>query len=283
MSRSKLPLARRDEIIALAEEVAETHCPGQFIDPIQILQRKYITYSFGYYGNGFDGMLEHRRGRFHMYCNLDRVYNSTNPRARFTQGHELGHFFIDAHRNALLRGVPPHLSIADQVDPERVVEEEADLFASHFLMPPQRFELAFKEQEPGLNGIIGISKHFTVSCSSAALRVLAATSEPLAMAYWRNDKPPWTEVNNTFRTMGLVHVMKRADRLPPDCATSLAMADNPNAYSNPRSSVSVASSWFVGIHQGSALDILVHEEALRLGRFGVLTVIRPLAPNRRSS
>lgn len=269
-------MARRDEIIALAEEVAETHCLGRYIDPIYILNQKNITYSFNYYGDGFDGMLEHRGGRFHMFCNLDRVSNSTSPRARFTQGHELGHYFIDEHRNALLRGMPPHLSITDQLDPERVVEEEADLFASHFLMPEQRFRAAFKNQPLGLNGIIGIHKQFSVACSSAALRVLRHSSEPLALAYWRNDKSPWTEVNTAFRTMGLVYVMKRADRLTSDCATSLAIADNPNTYCSPKSTVSLASSWFNGIYQGSALDIMLQEEAVRLGRFGVLTILSPL-------
>lgn len=276
MSKHKLPPGRRDALIGLAEEVTETYCPGQFIDPIRILNSKHITYSFNYYGDGFDGMLEHRRSRFHMFCNLDRVQNSTSPRARFTQGHELGHYFIDEHRNALLNGVPPHYSIADQIDPERIVEAEADLFASHLLMPPKRFVEAYKNQPLGLAGIIAISKHFNVSCSSAALRFLAHSTEPLAMAHWRNDKPPWTEVNTRFTTMGFVHLLKQADRLPPDCATSLAIADNPAVYCNTRSSVSVASNWFAGIHQGSALDILLQEEALRLGRFGVLTVVRPL-------
>ncbi len=275
MSRHRLPPARRDEIVGLAEEVAETHCPGRFIDPIHILNTKQITFSFNYYGNGFDGMLEHRRGKFHMFCNLDRVQNSTSPRARFTQGHELGHYFIDEHRNALLHGVPPHFSIADQADPERIIEEEADLFASHFLMPPQRFATAFKSHPTGLTGIIATSKLFSVSCLSAAIRVLRHSKEPLALAHWRNDKPPWAEVNMGFTTMGLVHLLRRADRLPPDCATSLAMADDPAVYSNCRSSASLASSWFAGIHQGSALDIVVQEEALRLGRFGVITVIRP--------
>ncbi len=64
--------------------------------------------------------------------------------------------------------------------------------------------------------------------------------------------------------------------LPPDCATSLAMADSPAVYRNPRPSVSLASTLFSGIHAGSALGIVLQEEALRLGRFGVLTVIQPL-------
>ncbi len=275
MSKSRLPLTRRNEIVALAEEVAETHCPDRYIDPIFVLNQKQITYSFNYYGDGFDGMLEHRAGRFHMYCNLDRVSNSTSPRARFTQGHELGHYFIDEHRNALLRGVPPHLSVSDQVDPERTVEEEADLFSSHFLMPEQRFKTAFSAAPMGLRGVIHVQKQFNVACSSAALRVLGHSSHPLAMVYWRNDKPPWSDVNMAFRTMGLVQVMRKASKLPPDSATSLAMTDNPNAYSDPRSSTSLASSWFWGIHNGSALDIVLKEEAIRLGRFGVLTILSP--------
>ena len=60
MSKSKVAPDRRREIIALAEAVAETHCLGQFIEPIRIMVNKEITHSANYYGEGFDGMLEHR-------------------------------------------------------------------------------------------------------------------------------------------------------------------------------------------------------------------------------
>lgn len=274
-SKSKIAHARRQEIIALAEAVAETHCPARFIDPVYIMVNKDITHSANYYGDGFDGMLEHRSGRFHVYCNLDRVLNLTSPRARFTQGHELGHYFIDEHRNALLAGAPAHYSIADQPDAERIVEQEADLFASHLLMPAARFSLVFSKQPHGLEGIRGIVKEFNVSCASAAIRFVEHSTQPVALAYWRNGKPPWTEVNLAFRNMGLHHLMNRSDLLPPDCATSLAIADNPNVYCEPKVSVSLASFWFNGIYQGSEQDIVIQEEALRLGRFGVLTVLRP--------
>jgi len=143
MSLIKTPPARRQEIISLAESVAEMHCPGQLINPLRIMVNKQITYSANYYGDGFDGMLEHRKGRFHFYCNLNRAAEMTSRRARFTQAHELGHYFIDEHRNALLNGTPPHYSIADQPDAQRKVEQEADLFASHLLMPASRFNQAF--------------------------------------------------------------------------------------------------------------------------------------------
>lgn len=276
MSKSQVAPARRQEIIALAEAVAETHCPAQFVDPMRIMANKGITNSANYYGDGFDGMLEHRKKRFHIYCNLDRVVDLTSPRARFTQGHELGHYFIDEHRNALLAGAPAHYSIADQPDAERIVEQEADLFASHLLMPAARFSAVYSRQPLGLEGIRGIVKEFKVSCASAAIRFVEHSPLPIALAYWRNGKPPWTEVNLAFRSIGLHHLMNRSDRLPPDCATSLAIADNPNIYCEPKASVSLASFWFNGVYAGSLQDIVIQEEALRLGRFGVLTIIRPL-------
>lgn len=258
----------------IVEELANRSADD--MDLLLRMVNKEITHSANYYGEGFDGMLEHRSGRFHIYCNLDRVGDLTAPRARFTQGHELGHYFIDEHRNALLAGAPPHYSIADQPDAERIVEQEADLFASHLLMPAARFGAVFSKQPYGLEGIRGIVKEFKVSCASAAIRFVEHSTQPLALAYWRNGKPPWTEVNLAFRSMGLHYLMNRSDVLPPDCATSLAIADNPSVYCEPKASVSLASFWFNGIHSGSQLDIVLQEEAIRLGRFGVLTILRPL-------
>jgi hypothetical protein len=54
------------------------------------------------------------KGRFHIYCNLDRENLPSSPRARFTLSHELGHYFIDEHQNNLASGqVRPHPSAAE--------------------------------------------------------------------------------------------------------------------------------------------------------------------------
>src|SRR5438067_1156661 len=103
---------RGRDIIDLAEAVSEEYVlPSGKLEPLTITDAKDITISFSRYSNSFDGMLEHRAGRFHIYCNLDRLDNSDSPRARFTLCHELGHYFIDDHRNALASGkAPSHLS-----------------------------------------------------------------------------------------------------------------------------------------------------------------------------
>src|SRR6266536_585035 len=92
---SALADTRIEEIAELAEAVADEYFPDRKIDPAAIAKAKKITLSFGNYENAFDGLLEYRQGRFHIFANLDRIENADSPRARFTLGHELGHYFID--------------------------------------------------------------------------------------------------------------------------------------------------------------------------------------------
>ena len=104
---------RLSELENLAESIAESYFPHEKIEPLEILPRKNITHSFGNYGNSFDGLLEYRNQRFHIYTNADRLKNLHDTRARFTLGHELGHFFIDEHRRSLVGGVAAHAKAVD--------------------------------------------------------------------------------------------------------------------------------------------------------------------------
>ena len=75
--------ARLREIAELAEAVADEHCPAGPVEPEAIARAGGVTLSFGQYGEAFDGMLEHEAGRFHIFCNLQRVQRPDAPRARF--------------------------------------------------------------------------------------------------------------------------------------------------------------------------------------------------------
>ena len=104
-----LPQDRDKEIAELAEFIALEYSDGNKVDPYKICLRKEITYSCNDYSISFDGLLECKNGRFHIYCN-NRISNSA--RIRFTFAHELGHYFIDEHRRALKSGrVPSHPSL----------------------------------------------------------------------------------------------------------------------------------------------------------------------------
>ncbi len=109
-ARSTLTQERKNDLAHLAEAVLaeagrqEANLP---LDLATLVREMGLTLSFGHYGGAFDGLLEHRTGRFHVYCDLDRVERPNSPRARFTLAHELGHYFIDEHRQALSAGVAP--------------------------------------------------------------------------------------------------------------------------------------------------------------------------------
>jgi hypothetical protein len=85
MSTSGRIIPERElDIAELAEEVADTHCPGSRVDPLKIIEANGITLSFGRHADALDGLLEYQRGQFHIYSNLDRAEDPKTPRARFT-------------------------------------------------------------------------------------------------------------------------------------------------------------------------------------------------------
>ena len=278
MARRTLGSARASEIAELAHSVADYHFPNRWIDPEPVIRKLGITLTFGYYGDCIDGMLECKKGRFHIYCNLERVLNTTSGRARFTLSHELGHYFIDAHRNALKSGkVPSHPSFCSQPDPASVVEEEADHFASHLLMPADRVAKVFDLDEPGvsLDDIVRMEETFHVSFQSAAIRVLSSTRRgACACIMWQKNGKQWNRVTGPLMDQGLQYPKRDRTSLPEDCATRKAM-NAEGDRSGIQTCGTTASCWFTGVQPGSHKDIIMIEEAKRLGQWGVFTLLRP--------
>jgi hypothetical protein len=281
MARRTLRPARAAEIAELAHSVADYYFPSDddWIDPELVIRELGITLSFGDYGDCFDGMLECRKGRFHIYCNLARVGNSTGGRARFTLGHELGHYFIDSHRNALKSGkAPAHPSFCSQPDPASVVEEEADHFASYLLMPEDRVSKVFDidVQCVSLTDIIRVEEAFHVSFQSAAIRVLGSTRKGVcAGIMWQTGGKRWYRVSKALHAAGLQQVKRDINSLPADCATRKVMDLGDADRGAIQKCGTTASCWFSGIHPGTHMDILLIEEAKRLGQWGVFTLLSP--------
>src|ERR1700722_14580430 len=179
-----LPVDRESLITDLAEAVADEFCPSGHVEPPLIIKGNEITAVFNDYGDSFDGMLEHLNGRFCIYCNLGRVEQAESPRARFTLAHELGHFYIDDHRNALASGRAPKHGSRCEYESDELVEKEADLFASHLLLPTKRFRKKASEGRVGLSAILQIADHFKTSVTSTAIRYVKADFVPCALVKW---------------------------------------------------------------------------------------------------
>lgn len=265
---------REQELAELAEAIAEDYFPARRIEPLAIIRAKEITSSFGYYGDSFDGLLEHQSGHFHIYANLDRLEHSDSPRARFTLGHELGHYFIDEHRNAMAAGLPPHPSVCEY-ESDLVVEREADHFASNLLMPSARFRRMAQRVPSGMQGILSVANEFGTSVTSTALKYVKLDIVPCLVLKWNNERLLWgwpsaQSVQARFRK-----TIKSVAQLPPDSPTARAIRGERAPAPGFFSAGTTASVWFPFIGGASNRNAIFIEESIQLGRFGVLTFLYP--------
>ena len=274
MARSDLPADRVEFLDDLACDVWAEFCGDQPTSVHAIASELKLGPSYADFGTDFDGILEHRAGQFHIYCNTPDGKDSQHPRVRFTLAHELGHYFIDEHRNALRGGQPPRPSFPDRPGDDPV-EHEANAFAAALLMPKREFREALKSVPTGLPGILKLGTTFGVSKQSAALRYANAGNRECAIVMFRNGSAPWWEVSPQLGCRGLDRIKVIKDSLPRDSATGMALADSPTQACEPHVSNTLASSWFVGVTCGSRRDCFLRESAVRLGLFGVMTILEP--------
>jgi len=271
---ARIPAQRAADIADLAESIADHYCPELPVSPEVILRSKSITTSFNDYGDTFDGLLEQKDGRFHVYCNLARVEAKGSPRARFTLGHELGHYFIDEHRNALLAGTPPHESQTD-FSSANPVEAEADLFASCLLMPRRRFLTASVRVADTLRGVIDLSARFATSITSTAVRYASLGVQPCAVVRWTAEGFSWKWLSPQMHRNQMWKTIEEVGSVPDDSPTGRVLRGQ-SAPGDPIAAGTTAAAWFPFVAPGSPRDVLLMEHAVSLGRFGVLTMIFPL-------
>jgi hypothetical protein len=285
--RRKITKQREQEIAELAEVICEIRCPSPelAIDPLKIADECDITVSHGPYGDAFDGLLECKDGHFHIYVNLDRLRKSYSPRAKFTVGHELGHYFIDEHRNALMLGrAPTHPSLCEYVS-EIFVEQEADLFASNLLMPWPRFLRAAERLPLRMEGIIKLADRFKTSITATSIRYTQAGIIPSVLIRWirKGDSwESWCRISDELFENGYRKAIESVDDLVPDSATAHAIRGEESSFEGFFGSTSTAATWFPQITQTSNRNIILTEQAKTLGEFGVITLLTPQEEPRKT-
>lgn len=190
---------RKEELLDLAESIVDHHIGDNFVDPEFIAKANNITFSYGNYKNAFDGLIQHKFGNFHIFINNYRVGTKDKPRARFTFGHELGHFYIDEHRNALKKGkVPSHPSF-NKLLSENLAEREADFFSSCLLMPSKQFKQQCIRKPLSGKLIENLSRHFQTSLSAVIFRYFELNLFPMFIVCSRDAKVKWYFRSTDFK------------------------------------------------------------------------------------
>ena len=261
------------KIAALAENIADKYCPRGTVLPEVIISGEGIGLTYGRYGAEFDGIIDYTERGFHIRCNLDRENLPGSPRGRFTLAHELGHYFIDDHRTEIMAtGGELHPSICEIPKGQSRREQESNLFASNLLMPPKRYAAFVRKARKRLSGIVDVAGKFKVSLTCAAIRYVTDEIEPSIIVNWSRDGDRWDCISKRFQSAEYGALINNMAGLPANSPTRIC-----DAMGKTRSGVigqkMAPNVWFPSLNRKPDSKIKLREEAMSLGRYGVLTLL----------
>lgn len=200
MTKNKYDISesRKKELSELAEFIAEKYFPDTLVCPYKLAKIYGISYTFEDYGNAFDGLLEHRSGKFHIYLNSHNAKHIYQPRVRFTLAHELGHFVIDEHRNALKSGLAPAHPSFTNFASDNEVELEADFFASSLLIPKSRLLKDVFRRKFSFNLIEELATKYQTSITATLIKFASIGNHPIMIVCSIDKKIKWFKYSDDF-------------------------------------------------------------------------------------
>ena len=123
-------------------------------------------------------------------------------RRRFSIVHELGH--LEMHRGTGLLRSCTKLDIQDRPTSTSIdAEQEANQFASAFLIPARFVEQPFAENEPSFELISEWAEKLQTSLTATALRFIRFTREPVAVIYSLRGIIQYFQPSSEFMELGV--------------------------------------------------------------------------------
>lgn len=180
-------LQNQEDIGNLAEDIGNNFLSDNKVILEAIAQSENIRIIRGNYGDYFLGELVHYLNKFYIILNIDMLNSSESGRVRFTIAHELGHYFIDEHRNKLKNGIS--LSFRGNYNPSELkkIESAANHFAANLLMPKKQFIRQYIRLEPNLSGILILKEKYDTSVECTLLHSINLNLSTCLMLKWRED------------------------------------------------------------------------------------------------
>lgn len=245
------------------------------IDPLQVAKDEYPRLRAGgrNFGDRFDGKLkyvaEHRY--FALMYNTKYDFGCTqgehHPRTRFTIAHELGHYFINHHREYLHNRRSSHASI-NEFRSNAVIEKEADSFAASLLLPTHLVKPIINRNNLSLNAIDNIANDFGTSRVSTSIRAVQLSHFPCAVAGIRNGAMSWIFPSESLIEAGIYPnrgVMPANAQEPWDRCKMRIPGDSENGGE--------VRDWFQTYQREHLEEVYVHEEYVPVPSMGTLLVL----------
>lgn len=191
----------------------------------------------------------------------------------FSVGHELGHFFLPGHMDAVIPGGSGmHVSRAGFNSKDRY-EAEADRFAAGFLMPRFLFFPATETAGVGLAAIEGLATLCKTSLHATAIRYAQCTREPVAVIISVGSRIDHCFLSEALKQASGIDRLRKHEAVPRGTATHVFNQDGSNVAKAARvEESSNLQDWF-----GGKRSLPIGEDVLGLGRYGkTLTVLHSI-------
>ena len=187
----------------------------------------------------------------------------------FSIAHELGHYFLPGHVDAVLAGGSVHESRAGFASGDRY-EMEADHFAAMLLMPDSLFTNAMHAAGDGLPAIKRLAKKCRTSLTATAIRYAKCSRDPVAIVLSSGSRINYCFMSNALKEVEGLEWIRKGERLARNTATS-AFNRNPERVlrADRIEETGELQDWF-----GGDLSLSVTEQVVGLGNYGkTLTVL----------
>ena len=242
------------------------------IDPFAIARRldielKPLPASAG----GTSGMLLHISGEFGI--GYPTHINNKGYR-RFSVAHEIGHYRLPGHIDAVLNGQGRHFSKAGFRSTDRY-EQEADQFASALLMPAKLFVAAARRAGEGVQAIETLQARCETSFEATAIWYAQTNRDPVAVIRSGTGTIDYAVMSSPLMDFPDLDRIRKGTPLPSGSVTADFNADTENIARGRRANgQGCLQDWFNGPHRQEIV-----EEVVGLGSYGkVLTVLTGLEP-----
>jgi hypothetical protein len=182
---------------------------------------------------------------------------------RFSIAHELGHYFLPGHVDAVLGDSDAHESHAGFGSGDRH-ELEADHFAAALLMPRQMFSTALRRAGEGIVAIEHLAGVCNTSLTATAIRYTQCTSDPMAIVVSTGGSIDYCFMSDALRDQDGIDWMRKRQAVPRTTPTFAFNRDPDKVRRADRiEETSDLQSWF-----GGAQSIELREDVIGLGRYG---------------
>lgn len=192
------------------------------IDVFEIARKEKIKLCPTQGASDFCGRLEYlpELGRFLLFY-PDQPEAERNPRIRFSIGHELGHYYIEEHRERLMRG-EFHSSESGFIC-EKELEMQADSFASGLLLPERTLTNFLQSKGRDfltLREVLKLAEQCATSRECAAIRYAKFAEEKCIVVVSRAGSVVYAISSDDAERIRLL--IKRGSQVPPQSSARRA-------------------------------------------------------------